>query len=86
MESLVKKHINLFVTCYSNLPSITIEEHTIDLMLGAKPLRCHQKRMSPAQCEILRKELDQIVGRGIYHSDARCAMGLAHHYHFEKER
>lgn len=61
MESLVRKHINLFVTCHSDLPWMIIEEHKINLIPRAKPMTCSQKRMSPAQCGILRKELDQLL-------------------------
>jgi hypothetical protein len=39
LESLVIEFSELFVTRYANLPSISLEEHIIELVEGARPVR-----------------------------------------------
>jgi hypothetical protein len=61
MQCLVKAYMSLFVTKYVDLPTITIEEHKIELVEGARPVRCKQQRLSPQQADILKRELDQLL-------------------------
>ena len=56
--------MSLFITKHVDLPTITVEEHKIELVEGARPIRCKQQRLSPQQADILKRELDQLLAGG----------------------
>ena len=64
LQELVLEYSDLFVSCHQNLPPITLEEHRIELVAGAKPTRARQKRMAPEKMKILKDELDKLLEGG----------------------
>jgi hypothetical protein len=64
MQCLVKAYMSLFVTRHVDLPTITVKEHKIELVEGARPICCKQHRLSPQQADILKRELDQLLAGG----------------------
>jgi hypothetical protein len=52
------------VTRHQDLPSVILEEHTIDLKDGCKPVREKQRRMAPDKSTILKAELDRLLEGG----------------------
>jgi hypothetical protein len=49
---------------HQDLPSIMLEEHRIELIPGAKPVRARQRRMAPDQMKVLKNELDRLLKGG----------------------
>ena len=64
LQGLVLEYANLFVSCHQDLPAITLEEHHIELIPGAQPMRARQKRMAPEKMQILKNELDKLLEGG----------------------
>jgi hypothetical protein len=64
LQKLVLEFSSLFVTHHYELPAITLEEHRIELLPGAKPVRARQKRMAPEKMRILKDELDKLLEGG----------------------
>lgn len=64
LQELVLEYSDLFVSCHQNLPTITLEEHRIELVAGAKPTRARQQRMAPEKMRILKDELDKLLEGG----------------------
>jgi hypothetical protein len=56
--------MSLFVTRHVDLPTITVEEHKIELVEGARPVRCKQQRLPLQQADILKRELYQLLACG----------------------
>ena len=64
LQGLVLEYSHLFVSHHQDLPTITLEEHRIELFPEAKPVRARQKRMAPDKARILRNELDKLLEGG----------------------
>jgi hypothetical protein len=64
LEELVVEFSEIFVNKHIDLPAITIEEHHIDLVADAIPVRCRQKQMAPDKMSILKEELDRLLAGG----------------------
>jgi hypothetical protein len=46
-EDLLHKYIHLFIFNYKDLREITMEQHKIELLRNAKPIRAKQRRWNP---------------------------------------
>ena len=46
------------------MPSITLEEHDIDLLEGAKPVQIRQRRLAPDKATILKTKIDKLLEGG----------------------
>lgn len=64
LQELILEYSNLFVTRHQDLPAISVEEHHIELIPGAQPVRSRQKRMAPEKMQILKNELDKLLEGG----------------------
>lgn len=64
LEDLIREYAHLFVTCHRDLPSITLEEHHIDLVDRARPVRVRQRRLAPEKVGILKNEIDKLLEGG----------------------
>ena len=64
LQGLVLEYADLFVSRHQDLPAITLEEHHIELIPGAQPVRARQKRMAPEKMQILKNELDRLLEGG----------------------
>jgi hypothetical protein len=63
-QSLVIEFAEIFVTRHQDLPSVILEEHTIDSKDGFKPIREKQRRMAPDKSAFLKAELDRLLEGG----------------------
>jgi hypothetical protein len=64
LESLVIEFSELFVTRHADLPSVTLEEHKIELVEGAHPMRTPQRWLAPDKSRVLKEELDMLLEGG----------------------
>lgn len=64
LQALIREFSDIFVTKHTDLPAINLEEHKVELVEGAVPVRNRQRRLAPSQVEVLRRELDQLLEAG----------------------
>jgi len=64
LVKIVREFAHLFITRHQDLPSITLEEHHIDLLEGAKPIRIRQRHLVPDKASILKAEIDKLLEGG----------------------
>ncbi len=63
-EDLFRKYIHLFTFSYKDLREVTIEQHKIELLLNAKPIRTKQGRWNPKYIAMVKEELDKLLEAG----------------------
>jgi len=63
VEKVIMEYSDLFVTDYAKLPAIIVEQHYIDFIEGAMPMRSKQ-RMPSDRMAILKKEIDKLLEVG----------------------
>ncbi len=61
-EDLLCKYIYMFVFNYKDLREVTMEQHKIELLPNAKPIKTKQRRWNPIYTTMVKKELDKVVG------------------------
>lgn len=61
LEDIVREISHLFVTRHRDLSSITLEEHHIDLVEGAKPVQIFQRQLALDKGTILKNEIDKLL-------------------------
>jgi hypothetical protein len=60
-EDLFRKYIHLFVFNYKDVREITMEQHKIELLSNAKPIRTKQRRWNPKYTTMVKEELDKLL-------------------------
>jgi hypothetical protein len=60
-EDLLRKYIHLFVFSYKDLREVTMEQHKIELLPNAKPIRAKQGRWNPRYTAMVKEELDKLL-------------------------
>jgi hypothetical protein len=63
-EHLLRKYIHLFAFNYKGLREVTMEEHKIELLPNAKPIRTKQGRWNPKYTTMVKEELDKLLEAG----------------------
>jgi hypothetical protein len=63
-EDLLRKYIHLFVFSYKDLKEVTMEQHKIELLPNAKPIRAKQGRWNPRYTAMVKEELDKLLEAG----------------------
>ncbi len=63
-EDLFHKYIHLFALSYKDLREIIMEQHKIELLLNAKPIRTKQGRWNPKYTVMVKEELDKLFEAG----------------------
>jgi hypothetical protein len=63
-EDLLRKYIHLFAFSYKDLREITMEQHKIELLPNAKPIRAKQGRWNPRYTAMVKKELNKLLEAG----------------------
>jgi hypothetical protein len=51
----------MFVFSYKDLREVTMEQHKIELLPNAKPIKTKQRRWNPIYTTMVKKELDKVV-------------------------
>ncbi len=59
-EDLLRKYIHLFTFSYKDLREVTMEQHKIELLPNAKPIRTKQGRWNPRYIVMVKEELDKL--------------------------
>ncbi len=60
-EDLLLKYIHLFAFSYKDLREVTMEQHKIELLPNAKPVRTKQGRWNPMYTTMVKEELDKLL-------------------------
>jgi hypothetical protein len=63
-EDLLRKYIHLFAFNYKDLREITMEQHKIELLSNAKPIKTKQGRWNPKYTTMVKEELDKLLEAG----------------------
>jgi hypothetical protein len=63
-EDLLRKYIHLFVFNYKDLREVTMEQHKIELLPNAKPIKAKQGRCNPRYTAMVKEELDKLLEAG----------------------
>ncbi len=63
-EDLLRKYIHLFGFNYKDLREVTMEQHKIELLPNAKPIRAKQGRWNPRYTAMVKEELDKLLEAG----------------------
>jgi len=63
-EDLLRKYIHLFAFNYKDLREVTMEQHKIELLPNAKPIRAKQGRWNPRYTTMVKEELDKLLEAG----------------------
>jgi hypothetical protein len=63
-EDLLRKYIHLFAFSYKDLREVTMEQHKIELLPNAKPIRAKQGRWNPRYTAMVKEELDMLLEAG----------------------
>jgi len=63
-EDLLRKYIHLFVFNYKDLREVTMEQHKIELLPNAKPIRAKQGRWNPRYTTMVKEKLDKLLEAG----------------------
>ncbi len=60
-EDLLCKYIHLFAFSYKDLREVTMEQHKIELLPNAKPIKTKQRRWNPKYIVMVKEELDKLL-------------------------
>jgi len=60
-KDLLRKYIHLFAFSYKDLREVTMEQHKIELLPNAKPIRAKQGRWNPRYSSMVKEELDKLL-------------------------
>jgi hypothetical protein len=60
-EDLLRKYIHLFTFNYKNFREVTMEQHKIELLPNAKPIKTKQGRWNPKYTTMVKEELDKLL-------------------------
>jgi hypothetical protein len=60
-EDLLHKYIHLFIFNYKDFREVTMEQHIIELLANAKPIRTKQRTWNPKYIAMVEKELDKLL-------------------------
>jgi hypothetical protein len=63
-EDLLRKYIHLFAFNYKDLREVTMEQHKIELLPNAKPIRAKQGRWNPRYTAMVKEEFDKLLEAG----------------------
>ncbi len=63
-EDLLHKYIHLFAFSYKDLREVTMEQHKIELLSNAKPIRTKQGKWNPRYTTMVKEELDKLLEAG----------------------
>jgi hypothetical protein len=63
-EDLLRKYIHLFAFSYKDVREVTMEQHKIELLPNAKPIRAKQGRWNPRYSAMVKEELDKLLEAG----------------------
>ncbi len=63
-EDLLRKYIHLFAFSYKDLREVTMEQHKIELLPNAKPIRAKQGRWNPRYIAMVKEELNKLLEAG----------------------
>jgi hypothetical protein len=63
-EDLLRKYIHLFAFSYKDLKEVTMEQHKIELLPNAKPIRAKQGRWNPRYMAMVKEKLDKLLEAG----------------------
>jgi hypothetical protein len=63
-EDLLRKYIHLFAFSYKDLTEVTMEQHKIELLPNAKPIKAKQGRWNPRYTAMVKEELDKLLEAG----------------------
>jgi hypothetical protein len=63
-DDLLRKYIHLFVFNYKDLKGVTMEQHKIELLPNAKPIRTKQAKWNPKYTTMMKEELDKLLEAG----------------------
>jgi len=63
-EDLLRKYIHLFAFSYKDLREVTMEQHKIELLPNAKPIRAKQGRWNPRYTAMVKEEFDKLLEAG----------------------
>ncbi len=63
-EDFLRKCIHLFVFSYKDLREVTMEQHKIELLPNAKPIKAKQGRWNPRYTAMVKEEFDKLLEAG----------------------
>jgi len=63
-EDLLHKCIHLFAFSYKDLKEVTMEQHKIELLPNAKPIKAKQGRWNPRYTAMVKEEFDKLLKVG----------------------
>jgi hypothetical protein len=63
-EDLLRKYIHLFAFSYKDLKEVTMEQHKIELLPNAKPIRAKQGRWKPRYIAMVKEKFDMLLEVG----------------------
>jgi len=63
-EDLLRKYIHLFAFSYKDPREVTMEQHKIELLRNAKPIKAKQGRWNPRYTAMVKEELDKLLEAG----------------------
>jgi hypothetical protein len=63
-EDLLRKYIHLFSFSYKDLREVTMEQHKIELLPNAKPIKAKQGRWNTRHTAMVKEELDKLLEAG----------------------
>jgi len=65
-EDLLRKYIHFFVFSYKDPREVTMEQHKIELLPDAKPIRAKQERWNPRYTAMMKEEFDKLLEVGFH--------------------
>ncbi len=60
-EDLLRKYIHLFAFTYNDLREVTMEQHKIEMLPNAKPIKAKQGRWNPRYTPMVKEKLDKLL-------------------------
>jgi hypothetical protein len=63
-EDLLHKYILFFAFSYKDLREVTMEQHKIELLPNAKPIKAKQGRWNPKYTAMVKEKLDKLLEAG----------------------
>ncbi len=63
-ENLLHEYIHLFAFNYKDLREVTMEQHKIELLPNAKPIKAKQGRWNPRYMAMVKEELNKLLEVG----------------------
>ena len=79
-KKLLEEYLDVFAWAPSDLSGIPaeLEEHRIDLVEGAVPVRQRQHRLNPRYSLMVKEEIDALLEAGFIYPSPQLRMGFTH--------